>query len=196
MKMIVYAVIVLAVLGSAFYIWRDFSSTLPPDEPGIVPVVEIPDLDRPINITADMPEEAKTIARSNIEKTVSELKENPDLFNSWITLGGSYKLIGDFEGARDSWDYAGSIRPGNSTSFNNLGDLYAYYLKDNEKAEENFLKAIENGPDKIFIYRNLYDFYRNVLKDEGKAKETLQKGIALNPDTSTDLQNLLDNFGN
>jgi tetratricopeptide (TPR) repeat protein len=78
--------------------------------------------------------------------------------------------------------------------FHNLGDLYAYFLKDTQKAEENFLKALENGPDQIYIYRNVYEFYRYAMKDDVKAKQILEQGIKANPGNSQDLQNLLNNF--
>jgi tetratricopeptide (TPR) repeat protein len=141
-----------------------------------------------------MPDEAKQLYINKINNYISALKDDPTLFNSWLILGIYRKQIGDYEGARQAWDYVGKISPGNSTSFNNLGNLYAYYIKDNQKAEENFLKAIKNGPDMVYIYRNLYEFYRYVMKDDIKAKAILAQGIAANPDTSQDLQYLLDNY--
>ena len=106
-------------------------------------------------------------------------------------LGVYRKIIGDYEGAREVWEYASAIRPQNSVSFNNLGELYAYYLKNNKKAEENYAKAIENDPSAIYIYRNFFDFYRYFAKDTAKARAILEKGIAANPATSSDLKNLL-----
>jgi tetratricopeptide (TPR) repeat protein len=103
-------------------------------------------------------------------------------------------MIGDYEGAKECWEYAAVVNPKSPTPFNNLGDLYAHYLKDNKKAEENFLIAIKNGPDQIYIYRSLYEFYRYVMKDNAKAKQILERGISANPNTSQDLKNLLDNF--
>ena len=121
-------------------------------------------------------------------------ENNTDSFNELLALGLEKKGINDYEGARDAWERAGAVSPTNSVSFNNLGDLYAYYLKDNKKAEENFLTAIKNGPNQIYIYRSLYEFYRYVAKDNAKAKVILQKGITANPDISQDLKYLLDNF--
>ena len=120
--------------------------------------------------------------------------EQSESLNELLALGLEKKRINDYEGARDAWERAGIVSPTNSVSFNNLGDLYAYYLKDNKKAEENFLTAIKNGPNQIYIYRSLYEFYRYVLKDDAKAKGILQKGIIANPNSSQDLKYLLDNL--
>lgn len=156
--------------------------------------LEHPNLDRPINIPEDFPEDAKKIATEKIQKLSNELKANNDFFDGWLDLGIYRKMIGDYEGAKECWEYASAIRPLNSISFNNLGDLYGYYLKDYKKAEENFLKALENGPDQVYIYRNTYEFYRYVMKDDAQAKEILKKGIEINPDTSQDLKTLFDNY--
>ena len=131
-------------------------------------------------------------AMEKISELSSSLRENPENVENWLVLGIYWKIIGDYQGAADVWNYVGKISPNNYVSYNNLGELYAYYLKDNTKAEASYKKAIENGKNMIFIYRNFYDFYRNVLKDEAKAKALLEQGIAANPDTSQDLQNLLN----
>ena len=150
-----------------------------------------PDLNRPILITLSLPDETKKLATDKINDLSAKLKKDPALFNHWLELGRFRKMIGDNEGARQAWEYAGLISPSNYVSFNNLGELYGYYLKDLAKAEVNYKKAVSNGPDQIYLYRNFADFYRFVLKDTAKAKTILEKGIKANPGTSDDLQNLL-----
>ncbi len=156
--------------------------------------IPIPDLNRDINISSNMAEDAKKIIRAKIEEMESELKKDSNNLDNWLVLGIYRKTIGDYEAAKEIWEYANILSPSNSVSFNNLGDLYAYYLKDNKKAEENFLKAVKNGPDQVYIYRNLYEFYRFALKNDAKAKKILQQGITANPKDSQDLQTLLQNF--
>ena len=153
--------------------------------------VPLPDLNRTIKITANMDENAKKIVTAKIQDLSSQLKKDSDNLENWLVLGVYRKTIGDYESAREVWEYASAIRPKNSVSFNNLGELYAYYLKDNKKAEENYKKAIENDPSAIYIYRNFFDFYRYFMKDTAKAKAILEKGITANPATSSDLKNLL-----
>jgi len=156
--------------------------------------VPLPDLNKEIKITADMNEDAKRIATTKIQDLSSQLKKDSDNLENWLVLGVYRKMIGDYEGAKEVWEYASVIRPQNSISFNNLGELYAYYLKDNAKAEENYKKAIENDPSAIYIYRNFFDFYRYFAKDTAKARAILEQGIAANPSTSSDLKNLLINI--
>lgn len=156
--------------------------------------VPLPNLDREIKITATIDDNAQKIAISKIKDLSAQLKKDSDNLENWLVLGVYRKTIGDLEGAREVWEYASAIRPENSISFNNLGELYAYYLKDNKKAEENYAKAIENDPSAIYIYRNFFDFYRYVAKDPTKARALLEKGIAANPATSSDLKNLLESL--
>jgi tetratricopeptide (TPR) repeat protein len=155
--------------------------------------IPLPDLNKEIKITTDMSEDAKKIVTTKIQDLSSQLKKDSDNLENWLVLGVYRKTIGDYESAKEVWEYASAIRPQNSISFNNLGELYAYYLKDNKKAEENYTKAIENDPSAIYIYRNFFDFYRYFAKDMAKARAILEKGIATNPATSSDLKSLLQN---
>jgi len=189
--------ILFFAVGVGYYIWHDLNKKNQLEQEEQLQQLEqpkLPNLDRPVNITADLPEDAQKIAREKIEKLSKELKQNSTLVENWLVLGIYRKMIGDLEGAKECWEYAGFLAPQSSTPFNNLGDLYANYLKDSKKAEENFLIAIKNGPDQIYIYRSFYEFYRYVLKDNTKAKQILEQGIAANPNTSQDLKILLDNF--
>lgn len=165
---------------------------IPKNKPAII--VPLPNLNREIKITAEMSEDAKKIVTARIQDLSSQLKKDGDNLENWLVLGVYRKTIGDYEGAKEVWEYASAIRPQNSISFNNLGELYAYYLKDNVKAEKNYAKATENDPSAIYIYRNFFYFYRYVTKDPAKARVILEKGIAANPTTSSDLKNLLENF--
>lgn len=155
--------------------------------------MNMPDLDRKIVFAGNTSDEVKGIITKNVEKLAKELKENSDLFQNWIDLGMQLKIAGDYKGARDAWEYAGAIRPQNSLSFRNLGDLYGYYLKDNKKSEENFLKAIKNGPKEIEYYFKTADFYREVMKDPIRARAIVEQGIESNPD-SKELKSLLSSL--
>lgn len=190
-KILIIAIFILICSGAAGY---HFYFKKPASQVNQVASVPIPDLNRPIVFYADLPEDAKQIARQKIEESIMALKENPDLFNEWLALGVYRKIINDYEAAREIWEYAGYIRPMNGVSFANLGDLYAFYLKDNVKAEQNFLKALENDTSNINLYRSIYEFYRYAMNDEKKAKDILKEGIEANPDSSVDLKYLLANF--
>ncbi|MEK7149078.1 MAG: hypothetical protein AAB796_01605, partial [Patescibacteria group bacterium] len=129
-----------------------------------------------------------------IAQLESDLKKDGSNVDNWLTLAIYRKTIGDYIAARDIWDYLGNTNPKNFVTFANLGDLYANYLKDSAKAEENFKRAIANDPSHTYVYRNFSDFYRYVKKDDVKAKAVLEQGVAANPRSSQDLEYVLNNY--
>lgn len=162
--------------------------------------VPVPDLDRKTDFNTSLPKEALDITISKINSLSKSLKENPNNFQSWIDLGLNRKMINDYSGAKEVWEYASLLRPQNSVSFSNLGDLYHYYTKDYEKAEENLKKAIENKPDYAVYYKNLSDLYKFSYKtDTDLAEKTLLDGLEANPklvDMSVFLASYYKEIGN
>jgi len=155
--------------------------------------IPVPNLDREIVFSADILAEKQDKLRQTIEEISSELKKDSNLVDNWIELGVYRKNIGDYDGAIEAWNYALVLQPKSSITFNNLGDLYGYYLKDSIKAEQNFLKAIENAPKDIYLYFKISEFYIDVLGDADKARAIVQQGIDENPN-SAELQNLLNSL--
>ncbi|KKS26443.1 MAG: hypothetical protein UU87_C0002G0122 [Parcubacteria group bacterium GW2011_GWA2_42_11] len=88
------------------------------------------------------------------------LQNDMDNMAGWLALGVIQKSIGDYESARDTWLYVNKIRPKNSISFANLGDLYAYNLNNPGEAEIMMQIAIENDPTDINYILNLANIYR------------------------------------
>ena len=156
--------------------------------------ISVPDLNRPMTVTVELPADAKKLVLEKIAELESNLKKDGSNVDNWLTLAIYRKTIGDYIAARDIWDYLGNTDPKNFVSFANLGDLYANYLKDAAKAEENFKKAIANDSSYTYVYRNFADFYRYVKKDDAKAKAILKQGIAANPTSSQDLEYVLNNY--
>lgn len=151
-----------------------------------------PVLDRAIVFQDSFPEDARAIIRNNIAILTKQLKTDPTSFNNWLDLAIQYKIIEDYEGARDVWEFLNILFPGNSISFRNLADLYGYYLDNQQKAEENFLKAIEISPDEIEYYIKTMEFYRDVMKDNEKASQIIERGVNSNP-ASEELKSFLKN---
>jgi cytochrome c-type biogenesis protein CcmH/NrfG len=153
-------------------------------------------LPEPPHITPDnvvFPDGVSQSKRESINALIATLQEDPNKFNEWIQLGLELKAIDDYAQARDVWEYASAIRPKNSISFIDLGDLYAYYLHDNTLAEKNFLTAIKNDPTQTSYYFKTSDFYKNILKDDQKAVAIVKQGVTANPE-DTDLQALLSSL--
>lgn len=218
-KYIFITIILIIVAGAGFYAWRDLNKIQIQDIKDMILddnvnsnnsedankenindnlgqiSIEMPNLDREFYFKDGLPADIKETYAIKIKDIITEIKKNADFLDNWLVLGVYLKSIGDYKGAEEVWQYAGVIRPLNSTSFANLGYLYTYdELKDYEKAEANFRKAIDNDSSKIYIYRNFYELYKFGMKDDAKAKAILEEGIAANPDTSKDLQSILNNL--
>jgi tetratricopeptide (TPR) repeat protein len=126
------------------------------------------------------PETIYAAMLKNRAEAVAMIKENPALMSQWIGLGAVHKQAGDYEGARIYWTYVATVNPRNLAVHWNLGNLYAYYVKDSAKAEASFTKAIAIDPAFIPAYLELY----LIRKESGKTElaiEALSSGIAKNP---------------
>lgn len=135
-----------------------------------------------------VPEEVKLFTEtqkqqlySTIKTHAAAVKRDATYFNGWIQVGILKKTIGDFEGARDAWEYAGLIEPFNSLSFANLGELYWRYLRDFPKAEENLKISIKHKPDDFQTWLTLADLYHYSMKEKAdQASKVLLDGISAN----------------
>ncbi len=174
------------------------TSTRPAPGTGDGAKVEIPYSGRDPDEIRPKPDEVKGLSESQRERLYSDIgmhgravKENHDYFYGWIQVGLLKKVIGDYEGARDAWEYASAIRPLNSVSFANLGELYWRYSPDYPKSEKNFLTSIKNKPDDLSTYISLSDlyFYSYGAKKD-RADDILLEGIKANP-KNTDLMRWL-----
>lgn len=115
-------------------------------------------------------------------------------FRSYMEAGSVKKGVGDYEGARDIWEFVNSVRPKNSVSFANLGDLYANFLNNNEKAEANYLKAIENDPSDPSYVRSLLELYQYRLPSRLGFQESLFKNAAEKNESNPEFWLILANY--
>lgn len=134
------------------------------------------------------PETAVEKRRGDLKVLSAVLNANPmgsGGVDDWIAVGVTKKFFNDFEGARDAWEYAGVLYPNNALSFANLGNLYAFYLHDNIKAEANFKKAIADDPYQPGYYLSLADFYKNVdVAKKSEAPKVLLEGMRVIKDVN------------
>lgn len=156
--------------------------------------IKVPNLSRNVIFTTDISPEIKDIVQKNIARITTSLKEDSVRFGDWLDLGIQYKIAGDYKGAEEAWEYTGFLGPESYIPWHNLGDLYAHYLKDFPKAEQNFKKSIALKPDYIGGYRALYELYYYSYKEKANlATQILKEGLAKNP-KSTDLMVLLAQY--
>lgn len=143
-------------------------------------------LQRPVVFKSEPPAPIKLDIEKQMKENTEALRGNYDNLIPWISLGQLRKVIGDYEGARDMWEFASLIRPENSLSFHNLGDLYGSYIKDFPKAEANYLVSIENDHTNVNAYLNLADLYW-YEGDKGKIPDLLLGGVRANAKTEDKL---------
>lgn len=132
-------------------------------------------------IIADFPTEALAKQKKYLALLSDSLNVHPYNFDEWMQVGIHKKFFNNYNGAKDAWEYAKILQPRNPLPYLNLANLYAYYLRDLNKAEENYLAAINNDLNNIYgSYYVLANFYRDFgVKD--KALEYYQKTLQFNP---------------
>ncbi|MBU1102211.1 tetratricopeptide repeat protein [Patescibacteria group bacterium] len=139
------------------------------------------------NLTLDQ----ANLFQDRFGETKESLQKNPDDFNQWLYLGVLKKGVGDYEGSRDVFLYAGQIRPQSSTPFANLADLYAYFLNEPQKAEAAIKKAIANDPNDYNFYISLADIYQYKFPNGGALYEqTMLEALQKFPDNPNLVSNL------
>ena len=180
----VYIVILFAVLafGVGFYIWDDLSAVSPVSEDKSAKI-SIENKSEGKAIIEQVPvNNKKSITNSAIKSLSEELKIKPDFLNGWLQLGLLKKAVGDYQGAKESWEYAVTVWPDEYVAYNNLADLYHFYLKDFSKAELNAKKVIELNPNLAAGYRSLFELYTLSYKEKmDLAGDVLIDGIKNNP---------------
>ena len=116
-------------------------------------------------VTKSFTDQQKEQLLADIKKYGEMVKRQPEYATAWLQVGLLKKVIGDYVGAGDAWNYVALIRPNEEVAFRNLADLYWRYLSDYQKAEYNFKKAISIKPDDISAYINFSEFYASSGKD-------------------------------
>lgn len=135
-----------------------------------------PDLSRAI------PDGMLPSAKAEMEQIIGELQKNPYNAALWSELGLYRKEAGDYEGARQAWEFAYELQPENGGFAENLGMLYGYYLKNGLKSEEFFRAAILLEPKNIHLRLRLFELYRDVFEDKAKARAAIEAALKDNPD--------------
>ena len=140
----------------------------------------IPDLNRPITLSsgAIILPEAKVLATEKVKSLQNLLRNNPSDLSAWLDLAMYQKMAGDYAGAVISWHYATKLAPYSYTAFGNLGNLYAYFLKDNAKAEMYYKEAISKGQTQGYLYTQLAEVYRDIFYDKVKALAITNEGLS------------------
>ena len=153
-KLIIAFLALIVLAGAGFYF---YTKSQPEPEPVEVNWHKFLTLDIK---SQNLGEEAIKLYQEKFAVLKDRLEKDPKVYRDWISLGILKKGVGDFEGGRDIWLYAKNLDPANSLAWGNLGDLYANFLNEPEKAIECFKHAIELDPLDINYRLGLAEVYR------------------------------------
>src|SRR6185369_10209171 len=92
-----------------------------------------PSLTRPLPDTSKLDSVTVSRTEADIQVRVTNLQKNKTSFQDWINLGFDRKVLGDYTGAAEDWEYVSALYPQNSISFGNLGDLYTSFIQNYAK---------------------------------------------------------------
>src|SRR5262249_18069322 len=97
-----------------------------------------PDLNHTAVFRADVPSDVRVTLAAQVSQLSQGLKNNPTDASAWLNLALAYDEAEDYAAARDVWVFLTKAIPDDPTSYENLGKLYHFDLKDFPKAETYF----------------------------------------------------------
>jgi Flp pilus assembly protein TadD len=148
--------------------------------------ISVPDFRSTLKFSPSIQSDVKTALQNAANTLEGRLATNSFDLASWINLGTVRKMAGDYTGAEQAWTFVTKAAPTNSIAYNNLGDLYANFIKNYPKAEQAYLTAIKISPNDEAPYINLYQMYTNFYKKgTSAAEDILKKGIVAVPDSTS-----------
>jgi tetratricopeptide (TPR) repeat protein len=138
----------------------------------------IPSLERPVVFPANFPEEVKEQYNTSLAELKSKITADPNDTTLWLDLAIRYRMVQDYDGAVEIWEYLLSQKPQDPIVLHNLGEHYFHYGRDYKRAEDYYRRAIEAAPQFSINYTDLFEMYRDVYKqDTSAAEEILKEGI-------------------
>src|SRR3989344_227673 len=143
-----------------------------------------PTFNRKVTIPASYPASAKIQLTKNIENIKALILKDPNNLSLWVSLANNWKVAGDYFAAAEVWTYITTVSPDHFLAYVNLGDIYAYDIKNNVKAEQNYTKALSSDSSQISTYFKFAEFYANVLNNKVKAKAVVDGGLKIYPQNS------------
>lgn len=79
---------------------------------------------------------------------------------AWESFGSLKSFLNDYQGAVAAWEVALQLEPTDFIVAINLGNAYQYFVKDVQKAEDSYNKALAVRADLTSAYEGLMDLYR------------------------------------
>ncbi len=114
--------------------------------------------------------------RAEIQKLYErreQVRQKPEEPVAWFNFGYQREFLNDHEGAVGAWEQAFKLQPLNFVTALNLGNTYQYFLKNYERAEFYYEKALALQPSYTSAYQGLLDLYRFNWKEKQNQVEPL-----------------------
>ncbi|HWA49245.1 MAG TPA: c-type cytochrome biogenesis protein CcmI [Dongiaceae bacterium] len=178
---------------------RDADAAAAAAQPGAQPGPGSEDM---ANAAQMSPEEREAFIRSMVERLAAKMKENPQDVEGWVRLANAYRVLEEYDQARDAWGKAADLAPARlDVQLDYAGSLIEGRADLDKKVPEQF-------PAVVTRIRNLDPnnplglFYAGVVaRAEGKTDETRDlwgKVLELMPEGSPEraqLQHEIDGLG-
>ena len=97
---------------------------------------------------------------SGVEDRRQKVIGNPQDAQAWFDFGYTKEFLNDHEGAAASWEKSFALQTLNFVTAANLANTYQYFLKNYERSEFYYRKALEIRPGYTPAYQGLSDLYR------------------------------------
>jgi len=152
-KSIIILLIALCLIGATAFLTKDYFFS--PDN--VLPVEK--DWNPEKYIENGYSQEQIDRLFAELERLSSRLEQLPNDYNTLLKAGNIYFMLGEYEQAENIFIQILGIEPSFAPAYANLGELYAGFLIDKDKAVENYEKAVELNPWHSQYYRSLADLY-------------------------------------
>ncbi len=120
-----------------------------------------------------------------LEERKQKIIDNPQDAQAWFDFGYTKEFLNDHEGAVASWEKSFALQPLNFVTAANLANTYQYFLKNYERAEFYYRKALEIRPGYTPAYQGLSDLYRFNWSEKSDLFEPLMfEAIKNDPDNA------------
>lgn len=205
MKTNIAIFILVLILGAAGVVYVAFPEVIPflnttpqeqegdeakDDTPGytITPVpiddeTALPNLDREVQFSEGVPDEARTIITNKVNTLQDTLREDPTNAGAWYDLAVYYHNANDYRAAEEVWQFLTEVALNDTTAYENLAKLYHFSLPDYSKSESYFQQSLAVNPDSVNPYIGLFELYRYSYKTETTAAaDIMNQAIAKFPD--------------
>ena len=121
-----------------------------------------------------MNEEILQASLEDLNKQYRRLEEGDEhIFIRWNNIGILKKRLGDYVGTEQAWLKAAEHNPNQILVIGNLADLYAFDLKDSQKAEEYYKRALSSDSYNYNYYIGLATLYRYKMTEKSNLIESL-----------------------